>query len=89
MWGNPRHLAELLRIMQETKGAEAVQGDDTPATRLEILVAETTRACGGLSDYWATLMSGAEDEGTYDGIDWGGERVAQEVRAPAMVWPYH
>ena len=69
MWGNPDHLAEMSRIIEETKGPAAVnssaaKGEDTNA-ELEVLVAQTNR-----------------DESTYDGIDWGGERVAEEVRCP-------
>ncbi|KAJ7252775.1 DUF676-domain-containing protein [Mycena haematopus] len=54
MWGNPAHLAELNRIIQETIGDPA----------LHVLLAETNK-----------------DESTYDGIDWGGERVAEEIVA--------
>jgi hypothetical protein len=53
MWGNPKHLAELDRIIRETKSEDV---------ELDVLLAETNR-----------------DDATYDGIDWGGERVAQEV----------
>ncbi|RPD64149.1 DUF676-domain-containing protein [Lentinus tigrinus ALCF2SS1-7] len=63
MWGNPSHLAELRRIMEETRGQEASE-KGPGGERLHILVAETNR-----------------DDGTYDGIDWGGERVAEEVFA--------
>jgi hypothetical protein len=56
MWGNPNHLAELDRIIRETKA-------NTDDLELHVLLAQTNR-----------------DESTYDGIDWGGERVAQEVR---------
>ncbi|EIW79386.1 DUF676-domain-containing protein [Coniophora puteana RWD-64-598 SS2] len=57
MWGNPRHLAELDRIIREVKGDV-----ETEDTKLAVLVAETNK-----------------EDSTYDGIDWGGERVAQEV----------
>jgi len=57
MWGNPNHLAELDRIIRETKA-------NTDDLELHVLLAQTNR-----------------DESTYDGIDWGGERVAQEVRS--------
>ncbi|KAJ8490028.1 hypothetical protein ONZ45_g13353 [Pleurotus djamor] len=56
MWGHPGHLAEMARIIVETKAA-----DDGPR-KLHVLLAETNR-----------------EDGTYDGIDWGAERVAQEV----------
>ncbi|GLB43424.1 putative lipid particle protein [Lyophyllum shimeji] len=56
MWGHPRHLAELYRIISE-KYLEGLDGIE-----LEVLLAETNR-----------------EDSTYDGIDWGGERVAQEV----------
>ncbi|KLO05609.1 DUF676-domain-containing protein [Schizopora paradoxa] len=67
MWGNPDHLAEMNRIIQETKGpASGTSGggdrDKSEDAELEVLVAQSNR-----------------DEGTYDGIDWGGERVADEV----------
>ena len=62
MWGNPMHLAEARRVMEETRGgATAARGPG--GERVRVLVAETNR-----------------DDGTYDGIDWGGERVAEEVR---------
>lgn len=57
MWGNPNHLSELARIIQETKGETEENG-----VKLHILIAETNR-----------------EESTYDGIDYGGERVAKEV----------
>ncbi len=62
MWGNPSHLAELLRIMTETR-CQADSHKGPGGESLHILVAETNR-----------------DDGTYDGIDWGGERVTEEVR---------
>ena len=58
MWGNPSHLAEMNRIIQETKGS----GPSDEGVELDVLVAEANR-----------------DQSTYDGIDWGGERVADEV----------
>lgn len=61
MWGNPGHLAELRRIMEETRCQESSE-KGPGGENLHILVAETNR-----------------DDGTYDGIDWGGERVAEEV----------
>ncbi|KAI0766616.1 putative serine esterase-domain-containing protein [Trametes elegans] len=61
MWGNPSHLAEMRRVIDERHGqAESEKGPNDE--RLHILVAETNR-----------------DDGTYDGIDWGGERVAEEL----------
>ncbi|KAI0695350.1 DUF676-domain-containing protein [Cerioporus squamosus] len=61
MWGNPSHLAELRRIMEETR-CQATSEKGPGGERVHILVAETNR-----------------DDGTYDGIDWGGERVAEEI----------
>ena len=29
-----------------------------------------------------------KDESTYDGVDWGGERVTEEVRRPFMSTPH-
>ncbi|TBU40555.1 putative serine esterase-domain-containing protein [Dichomitus squalens] len=61
MWGNPSHLAEMRRIMEEKRGQpDSERGPQ--GERLQILLAETNR-----------------DDGTYDGIDWGGERVAEEI----------
>lgn len=57
MWGNPVHLAELDRIIRETKTT------NDEGVSLQVLLAQTN-----------------SDDSTYDGIDWGGERVAQEVR---------
>ncbi|KAF4593013.1 hypothetical protein EYR38_008720 [Pleurotus pulmonarius] len=57
MWGNPGHLAEMARIIRETKEEAGPDG-----TKLHVLLAETNR-----------------EDSTYDGIDWGAERVAEEV----------
>jgi len=57
MWGNPMHLAELVRVARETNANPSADG-----TTLHVLVAETVRG-----------------DSTFDGIDWGGERVAAEV----------
>ncbi|KAH8108868.1 DUF676-domain-containing protein [Phellopilus nigrolimitatus] len=65
MWGNPVHLAEMNRIIAETKGpgsAMSSGGESDSDVELDVLVSQTNR-----------------DESTYDGIDWGGERVADEV----------
>ncbi|KAF9047123.1 lipid particle protein [Hymenopellis radicata] len=59
MWGNPSHMAELKRIMLETKSEPSPDG-----VELRLIVAENNR-----------------DDSTYDGIDWGGERVAEEIFA--------
>ncbi|TFK63409.1 DUF676-domain-containing protein [Pluteus cervinus] len=56
MWGDPSNLAELARVVRETRGLDS---DDV---ELHVLLAETNRA-----------------ESTYDGVDWGGERVAREI----------
>lgn len=56
MWGNPSHLAELMRVVQEKKEP------NDEGVILHAISAETNR-----------------DGSTYDGIDWGGERVAEEV----------
>ncbi|KAI0369198.1 DUF676-domain-containing protein [Pilatotrama ljubarskyi] len=61
MWGNPNHLAEMRRVMEERR-CQATSEKGPGGEQLHILVAETNK-----------------DEGTYDGIDWGGERVAEEV----------
>ncbi|EJD07230.1 DUF676-domain-containing protein [Fomitiporia mediterranea MF3/22] len=72
MWGNPAHLAEMCRIIKESKGPDSLHhsknstskesANDGDDVELDVLVAKTNR-----------------DESTYDGIDWGGERVADEV----------
>ncbi|THH03474.1 hypothetical protein EW145_g6225 [Phellinidium pouzarii] len=64
MWGNPEHLAEMSRIIKETKGLSHSSGKSDANIELDVLLAQTNR-----------------DESTYDGIDWGGERVADEVDA--------
>ncbi len=61
MWGNPVHLAEMRRIMEEHRG-QATSEKGPGGEQLHVLVAETNK-----------------DDSTYDGIDWGGERVAEEV----------
>lgn len=63
MWGNPGHLAEMARIIRETKEEVGPDG-----TKLHVLLAETNR-----------------EDSTYDGIDWGAERVAEEVRMGVSV----
>lgn len=60
MWGNPKHLASMHRIMKETRSHEASIDPDRAA--LHVMLPETNQA-----------------ESTYDGIDWGGERVADEA----------
>ncbi|KAL0953743.1 hypothetical protein HGRIS_004933 [Hohenbuehelia grisea] len=57
MWGHPGHLAEMARIIRETK-----QQEDADGVSLHVLLADSNR-----------------DDSTYDGVDWGGERVAEEV----------
>ncbi|PIL25196.1 hypothetical protein GSI_13085 [Ganoderma sinense ZZ0214-1] len=61
MWGNPVHLSEMRRIMEERRAQEESERGPN-GERLHVLVAETNK-----------------DDGTYDGIDWGGERVAEEI----------
>lgn len=61
MWGNPVHLAEMRRVMEEHRG-QATSEKGPGGEQLRVLVAETNK-----------------DDSTYDGIDWGGERVAEEV----------
>lgn len=60
MWGNPKHLASMHRIMKETRNHEA--SIDSDGAALHVMLPETNQA-----------------ESTYDGIDWGGERVADEA----------
>ncbi|PVF98129.1 DUF676-domain-containing protein [Serendipita vermifera] len=65
MWGEPAHLAEIARIIQEgfpTYDADE-QSSDGSGIKLHVLVAQTN-----------TLDS------TYDGVDWGGERIADETQ---------
>jgi hypothetical protein len=64
MWGEPAHLAEMARIIQESYPVYDLDGQDDPGSgiKLNVLVAQTN-----------TLDS------TYDGMDWGGERIADEV----------
>ena len=66
MWGNPTHLSEMRRIMEEKRAQEDSERGPN-GERLHVLVAETNK-----------------DTGTYDGIDWGGERVAEEVSVPSL-----
>jgi hypothetical protein len=78
MWGNPSHLGELDRIIRETKEKASLSTDSD--ARLEVFLPQSngtsppSSSCGNYG-----LFEVAEDS-TYDGIDWGGERVAQEVR---------
>ncbi|EKM52441.1 uncharacterized protein PHACADRAFT_100987 [Phanerochaete carnosa HHB-10118-sp] len=58
MWGNPDHLAEMNRIIQEQRASQLGPSGE----RLVTLAAKSNR-----------------DGSTYDGIDWGGERVAEEL----------
>ncbi|KAF8906243.1 putative serine esterase-domain-containing protein [Gymnopilus junonius] len=57
MWGNPQHLSEAARIVQEIHSEPSAEG-----TKLHLLMAEAIK-----------------EDSTYDGIDWGGERIAKEV----------
>lgn len=59
MWGTPRNLASMHRIMKETRLEAPIEPN---GTALHIMLPETNQA-----------------ESTYDGIDWGGERVAAEA----------
>ncbi|KAI0642455.1 DUF676-domain-containing protein [Trametes meyenii] len=61
MWGNPGHLAEMKRVVEERRGQPSSE-NGPGGEQLQILVAETNK-----------------EDGTYDGIDWGGERVAEEI----------
>ena len=61
MWGNPGHLAEMRRVVEERRG-QAAEEKGPGGEVLHVLVPETNK-----------------EDGTYDGIDWGGERVAEEV----------
>ncbi|KAI0676040.1 DUF676-domain-containing protein [Trametes maxima] len=61
MWGNPVHLAEMKRVVEERRGQPSSE-KGPGGEQLRVLVAETNK-----------------EDGTYDGIDWGGERVAEEV----------
>jgi hypothetical protein len=78
MWGNPSHLGELDRIIRETKEKASLSTDSD--ARLEVFLPQSngtspsSPSCGNYGSFEV-----AEDS-TYDGIDWGGERVAQEVR---------
>ncbi len=66
MWGNPVHLSEMRRIVEEKRAQEDSERGPN-GERLQVLVAETNK-----------------EDGTYDGIDWGGERVAEEVSLPSL-----
>ena len=63
MWGNPGHLDEIHRIIKEVKGEKHVENEDDP------------EKC-----YLEVLVAQTNSEdSTYDGFDWGGERIAEEV----------
>jgi len=65
MWGNPIHLSEMERIYREVRGpSSAEEGEKGPAGEELAIIVPETN----------------RDSATYDGIDWGGERVAEEVR---------
>ncbi|KAH9940836.1 DUF676-domain-containing protein [Epithele typhae] len=66
MWGNPSHLAETRRVMLATRGAAA----------------DASRSVGPGGERLHVLVAETNQEAaTYDGIDWGGERVAEEIYA--------
>ncbi|TDL21805.1 DUF676-domain-containing protein [Rickenella mellea] len=67
MWGNPTNLAELDRIVTEVHGKREAGTDDDGETPQLEVLVAQTN----------------RDESTYDGIDWGGERIAEEVDAKA------
>lgn len=61
MWGNPKHLESMDRIIRERR-IEPSSETGPDGEQLEILIPETNK-----------------DDSTYDGVDWGGERVTEEV----------
>lgn len=66
MWGHPGHLAEAHRIMNEAHASN--------------LDSETKSDDAGDGVRLRVLLAQTNrEDSTYDGIDWGGERVAQEV----------
>ena len=71
MWGNPIHLEEARRIMHETR---CEPSDPESAA---------SRGPGGERLHLLVAETNRDDS-TYDGIDWGGERVAEEVRAVTL-----
>lgn len=76
MWGNPTHLSEMFRIYSETLGPVADQVPEGPDGERIHVIVPETN----------------KDSGTYDGIDWGGERVAEEVSFPStalcLMWAH-
>ena len=66
MWGHPGHLSEMDRIIRETQPTTTTTTEEDRPDEIQLKV---------------LLAEANRHEGTYDGIDWGGERVAQEV------WP--
>ncbi|TCD67955.1 hypothetical protein EIP91_011756 [Steccherinum ochraceum] len=63
MWGNPTHLTEMFRIYNETIGPAADESRSGPDGEELHVIVPETN----------------KDSATYDGIDWGGERVTEEI----------
>lgn len=64
MWGNTKHLDSMHRILRECRLDEDA----------------TSAAVGPNGEHFDVLIPETnQDDSTYDGIDWGGERVAEEV----------
>ena len=78
MWGNPEHLAEMKRIILETKGAGGSGRKETDM-ELEVLVAHSNRDDSTYGNTVSNRFETALMSFNLDGIDWGGERIADEV----------
>ena len=63
MWGNPGHLASMQQVYDEVRGVTNPDADAGPAGEHLHIIVPETN----------------KEAQTYDGMDWGGERVALEV----------
>jgi len=66
MWGNPSHLAEASRFIREKadKRVKEIQNDSND----------------GQAEFNVLVAQANQQGSTYDGIDWGSERIADEVK---------
>ena len=70
MWGAPCNVSEMARIYEETRGPSGTAENNHGPNGEELSV---------------LVPETNKEGGTYDGIDWCGERVTEEVRVEANI----
>jgi Putative serine esterase (DUF676) len=69
MWGYPAHLDEMSQIIQQIHSRERISGDSSMSIKVDLHV---------------LVAQTNSFKSTYDGIDYGGERVAEEVSSSSQ-----